>query len=488
VGLNIGRRRLLKYGALLSIGAGAAYLGYAYLPKYDQNTTSTLSSIRTSVADSSTHGQFLEWLASVSKPYSGRSLSVALEAEASTFALQSIDNDFFNVTGINAQFNIKPYLYHLADIQFMAATASPSYDAFDADYQDIASFKDHVLSPTDLADKYPDLTYSQFTQNDFQDEAWALTANYPPPTSGAAPSQSNKTLFIPFVMDVMIRYYRKDSFESAGIAALPVTWDDYYSAVKAVDKTTLTQFGTVNQAGTYVSVVFEFLNHLSSFGGKLWNYDGQRLTSALDSPEALAALENFVRFKPYSDPASPYYTWDDVINDIDHGYAATAIEFDSFDYFVQSPYRSTVVGKVGYLQNPSGPKGSFSTFGGSGIGISRYAKNPEAAWLWLQWATSVGVQETIFLSPFHGYPSRKAVFDEPQVKQALSKDEHSAQRVAKSVWDSNQVTSLLTFPKWLKVLDPLDLHLSNAMSGVETPQIALAAAQEKIAKLGDLTF
>jgi len=488
--LNPGKRRLLKYGALLSVGAGAAYLGYSILPRTDQKTS--IASVSTSSVGtvSSSHGQFLDWLTSVSKPYSGRSVKIGLEAEATPYALQSVDTEFFNATGINAQYNIKPYLFHLGDIQLMVATASPSYDVFDADYQDIASFKDHILSPTDLADRYPELTYSGFNSRDFQDQAWKLTASYPQPISGAGASSSSngKILFVPFNMDLMIQYYRKDAYEAAGVNALPVTWDDYYVAVKAVDKTTLTQFGTVNQAGTYVSVVFEFLNHLASFGGKLWNFDGQKLTSALDSPEALAALENFVRFKPYSDPSSPYYTWDDVVNDIGRSYAATAIEFDSFDYYVRSPYRSTVVGKVGYHQNPSGSAGSFSTFGGSGLGISRYARNPEAAWLWMQWATSMGTQVATFMSDFHAYPSRKAAFDDPQVKQALMKDNYAAQRVSKSVWDANQVTSLVAFPKWLKVLDPLDLHLSNAMAGSETAEAALAAAQAQISKSGDLTF
>jgi multiple sugar transport system substrate-binding protein len=411
-----------------------------------------------------------------------------LQSETSPFALQAIDGEFFNATGINAQYNIKPYLYHLADIQLQAATGSSSYDAFDADYQDVSSFKDYILSPTDLAEKYADLTYSGFTASDFQDKAWGLTANYPPGDYARSASAGKKILFVPFDMDVMIRFYRRDVFEAVGITTLPLTWEEYFADVKAIHKSTLAQFGTVNQAGTYVSVVFEFLNHLSSFGGKLWNYDGEKLTSALDSPEALAALENYVKFGPYSDPSSPYYLWDDVAHDIERGYAGTAIEFNSFDYFVSNPYRSTVVGKVGYQQNPSGSAGSFSTFGGSGLGISRFARNPEAAWLWLQWATSASVQETMLLSSFRAFPSRKAVFDGSAVKVAMLTEEYAAQEVTKSVWDGHQVTSLVSFPKWWKVLDPLDFHLSKAMAGAETPKAALASAQAQIATWGELTF
>jgi len=150
-----------------------------------------------------------------------------------------MDTEFFDATGINAQYNIKPYFYHLADIQIMVATASTAYDAFDTDYQDIGSFKDHILSPTDLAERYPDLTYSKFNPNAFQDQAWGLTANYPPGgfrTGSSSPSQ--KVLFVPFNMDIMVQFYRKDVFESAGITNLPVTWDEYFADVKADRKST----------------------------------------------------------------------------------------------------------------------------------------------------------------------------------------------------------------------------------------------------------
>ena len=372
----------------------------------------------------------------------------------------------------------------------MVRTASPTYDVFDTDYQDVYSFKDHVLSPTDLAEKYPDLTYSKFSADDFQKTAWSLLASYPPLglTAPNVGSTTGGTLFIPFDMDVMINYYRKDVFSSAGITSAPVTWDEYFDNVKAFNNNPLIQFGTVNQAAPNVAVVFEFLNHLTSFGGKLWSYDGEQLTSALDSPEALAALENYVRFNPYSEPSSPYNTWDDVTMYLEHGYVGTALQFNSFEYFMNDKYRSTVVGKIGYNQNPAGKAGSFSTFGGSGLGVSRYSRNPEAAWLWLQWATSLGAQEAMFLSSFHAFPSRFAVFDEPTVKNALLTDGYSAPLVAKRVWDTNQATALIAFPKWAQILNPLSFHLSRAMSLAETPGQALSGAQTQIASWGKLTF
>jgi multiple sugar transport system substrate-binding protein len=430
-------------------------------------------------------------LSSVSKPYSGQSIKVALEYEPTPLGLQAIDSHFFDATGINAQYEIKPYLLHLGDITLVARLASPAYDAYDCDYQDVSSFKDHILSPTDLAEKYPDLTFSSFNPQDFQKRAWSLLATYPPTGVegiNVSPAASAKTLFVPFNMDVMIQFYRRDAFQSAGITSPPMTWDEYFKDIKAVNNTPQARFGTANQAGPFVSVVFEFLNHLSSSGGKLWNYDGHQLTSALDSPEALEGLQNYVKSVPYSDPGSPTFTWDEVNVDLEHGLVATATQFNSFEYFVDDPYRSTVVGNVGFSQNPAGKAGSFSTYGGSGIGVSRYSQHPEAAWLWLQWATSLGTQETLFLNQFRAFPSRLAVFDQSNVRAALATDRFEASRVANGVWNGDRVTTLVPFPKWTNVLDSLSYHLTNAMSLAETPQTALSGALSKIAGWGTLTF
>src|SRR2546425_11657264 len=104
--LKIGRRRFIEYGAILSLGAGAAYLGYSQLSKgiSSPSLTSTATSAGTSTDSanlSPAYSQFLAWLASVSKPYTGRTIDVSLQYEPTPLAIQAIDPQFFNATGIN---------------------------------------------------------------------------------------------------------------------------------------------------------------------------------------------------------------------------------------------------------------------------------------------------------------------------------------------------------------------------------------------------
>lgn len=488
---GITRRRFLKYLGSAAGLAFAAGIGY-YFSSFNQISKSVSTIISTSSYTPEGnlpehYKEFLQWLASVSKPYSGATLNISMEAEATPRALQKRDPDFFKASGINVQYDLKPYTLHLSDISLMTRTQSPTYDIYSVDNQDIAFFKDHILSPDDLADKYRDLTFEPIRGDDFFPLPWALTATYPPSSLLGLSSNKSKTLFLPLDMPVMIQFYRKDIYDSLGIKPAS-TWEEYYENMRAISSSKRIPFPTVAQASVSVSSVFEYLNHLASFGGRLWDFDGQQLIPLIDSDEAIAALENYVGLARYSDPASFTYSWQDVTTDLSRAIASTAIQWDDYAYWMDDPLRSLVPNTFGYSQNPSGARGAFSTYGGAGIGISLYSKNPEAAWLWLQWATALGTQEMTFLDTFRSFPTRKAVLNESMIREALSKDQYRALRITEQVWNSGKVVSLLSFPKWWHILDILSTHINNAWIGNETPKQALSKAREQIDSWGKLTF
>ena len=176
------RRRFLKYVAALGGAAGITALGYDYFSNRSQgvSTTSTTASYVPPANSTPDYSDFLKWLASVSKPYAGKSLKIALEYEFTPLAIQSLDLDFFNATGIVNSYDLLPYALHLYAINFMASTHASTYDVYSVDYQDVGSFKDNILSPDVLADRYPDLTYEKINSNDFYGVPWSYLATYPP--------------------------------------------------------------------------------------------------------------------------------------------------------------------------------------------------------------------------------------------------------------------------------------------------------------------
>jgi multiple sugar transport system substrate-binding protein len=487
---ELSRRKLLKYLAVGGLSAAiAGGIGYEVLQSSSAGKGSTTQAITGTYSPPSNatpeYSQFMTWLASASRPYAGEVLDISLEYEFSPLALQRIDPDFFNATGITNQYDLKPYYLHLADVTQMVRTSAPSYDLFSADVQDIASFKDYIISPTDLAEKYPDLTYEKLNSSNFQDLAWNYVANYPPlpyQTSGS----SENVLFIPNNMATMIQFNRRDLYTASGLS--PATnWTDYVNDAKTFMKSKAT-FGTVNEAAPNISIVVEFLNFLSSYGGSYWNVNGGNITSALNTESATAALSLYVTLRQFSDPTSYTYTWDEITSDLLRGIGASAIQIGGYAATLDDPSRSTVAGNIGYSLVPAGPKGSFSVYDGDGLGISKFSKHPEAAWLWLQWATALGTQEMNVLGFYHAFPSRKAVFSNSLVQENLSTDQYRSVNTTKEVWDSGNLATLLPFPQWPNLLSKIAGSLNSAWTGIATPADALSSAVQGTESIGSLTF
>jgi multiple sugar transport system substrate-binding protein len=94
---------------------------------------------------------------------------------------------------------------------------------------------------------------------------------------------------------------------------------------------------------------------------------------------------------------------------------------ENYTYIEDKPY-SKVYGKVGYTILPYGDVRSANIYGGSGIGINKYATAEEkkAAWLYIAWATSKDMQLKVLKHAEGGdLPTRKSAYEDPEIKSQL---------------------------------------------------------------------
>ncbi|HUI00102.1 MAG TPA: substrate-binding domain-containing protein [Nitrososphaerales archaeon] len=490
------RRQFLRAAAILGGGAMiAGGLDYILAPP-TAVTTPTSSSVVTS--GSSSTGQlpsfskdytdFLEWLGTASKSLAGKRLNISLESEFMPLAIQQRDTDFASVTNITDGYNLEPYSLQLAAVQLMTSTQSPTYDVFSVDNQNLGVFNQSMVSPFDLASRYPELTYPNQNYEDFLPILWNNVATYPPAPSGAQGGNSASNVFmLPFDTPVMIFFYRKDIYDGLGIDP-PSTWDEYFEDAKMLTGSQEVQFGAVSEASPTISVVYEFTVHLASFGASLWEVDGNQISPVMDSDNAVAALENFVRFQPYSDVSSSNYSWPDIFTSLERGFSACGLLWHDYTDWLNDPQRSVEAGKFGFTAPPAGPKGTFSTFGGAGVGLSKYSNNPEAAWLWLQWATAAGTEEALLLDTYHILPGRQSAINSAEVQGVIKQSSYAASMLAYNLYNSRNVVALVGFPQWFKALDIISQHLNSAWLQQETPRDAMTTAKQEIESLGQLTF
>jgi ABC-type glycerol-3-phosphate transport system substrate-binding protein len=451
------------------------------------SSTSTSSSLLSTLPD---YQEFLSWLQSVSGPYRGKTLDISLEAEFGPYATQLIDDDFLNASGIRDQYNIVPYALQLDDISLMASTQSDTYDCYSLDVENLGVFPTLPISPYTLAETYPDLTYPELDFDDFYRFSWDRIATYPPdlsiPPGPGGDSASNVTV-LPFDTPTLVLFYREDIFQELELTP-PATWDDHFANCQAIQKSGKTPFGSVSMAGVTVSVIYEYQAHLASFGGSLWEVDGNTITPTINTDTALAALEDYVRFSPLSDPASITFNWDNVYSSLAYEAAGCGLLFDGYAQWLSDPQRSNVSGLMAYAMNPAGPEGSFHPYAGSGVGVSKYTQKPEMAWLWIQWATSKGAQEAKLLGEYHNFPTRSSVSQVPEIESLFQSNSLGPADLVSQIWQQGSLTTLLGFPQWLTAAVIIAGDLSSAFKGSLTPAAALADAQTRIENLGTLTF
>jgi ABC-type glycerol-3-phosphate transport system substrate-binding protein len=278
---------------------------------------------------------------------------------------------------------------------------------------------------------------------------------------------------------LMIRFYRTDVYSKLQLTQ-PTTWDEYFDQVKVVGAST-NIFGCVSQASITTPIFHEFTNHLYSFGGRLWDINGESITPTVNDPKNVQALENFARFYPYTAPSSITNTWDDCVQAMAHGQAANAITFEDFAVLIDDPLRSIEQGNMAYSVNPSGPSGSFSTYIGDGIGVSRFSKNPKAAWLWLQWATATGTQMMLVANPLTRYvPSRKSAANSQFVQDLIGTPTYDPVRLSQQLLASGQIGHTPAFKGSDSAAGTIANQLFNAYTGASTAQAALDAAQAQL--------
>jgi ABC-type glycerol-3-phosphate transport system substrate-binding protein len=485
------RRDFLKAGAILGAGAAAAAAAYVTLtPRRtnDGNLVSTTGSNSSSNAGidnrlndpavPSEYKEFLTWLRSVSGPYKGTKVEVNLQDEPDYRALQNLDVDFFSASGINSQYDLEPYVINLEKTRLAVQTASPAIDIIEFDAIDIPTFEQNLVPPKVLADKYPNITYPGLNLDDFEQTPIDLIATYPPILPGTS-TPPGEVFCLPFNTPVMIRFYRTDVYGKLQLPQ-PVTWDDYFDQVQKIGSVS-NLYGCVSQASTTTPIFHEFTNHIYSFGGQLWEINGGSITPTINSSANVAALENFARFYPYTFPSSVTFTWDDCVGTMAHGQAANAITFEDVSAVISDPLRSIEQNNMGYSANPAGPSGAYSTYIGDGIGVSKFSKSAEAAWLWLQWATATGTQMMLVADNLTRYvPSRGSAANSSFVQEILAAPMYEPVRLTQQILASGKIGHVPTFKGSTNAAGTIAAQVFKAYTGASTAQAALDAAQAQL--------
>jgi multiple sugar transport system substrate-binding protein len=396
----------------------------------------------------------------------GNQLSIAIVSGVEGDALKQAAREYEQQTGAEIQIAEFPYddLFAKELVDLSARTGA--YDLIMLDDPWFPRFATEEL----LADLSP--LYQSRSQagpgDDFIPSSLALCRH---------PYETGTLYALPYVGNSQLFFYRTDLFEKHNLEE-PATWDAVLAAAKTIYEREQAGapgggrvYGYVMRAARGNSSVADFLPLFWGFGAEMFDADGQ---PTLNSPEAVAALRFMVELGRYAPPGYGSFNATEVSAHLLQGTAAQSINWPAWISAFADPEKSKVMGKMTFATMPGATSAGRAEIGNWLIGIPRGAKNREAAFDFLLWATGA---EQMKKSALRGNPpTRRSVFTD-------------ADLLAKFPSYPAQLRSLETSkprprtPLWSEIENAFGIFLSQAASGELTPEDAMDQANREIAKI-----
>lgn len=201
-------------------------------------------------------------------------------------------------------------------------------------------------------------------------------------------------------MQTDLIYYRSDVLEEAGLE-VPATFDEWLAAAEAVHDPGNDFYGVALRGNGY-QITTPYSAFLYGNCGTWLDSDGN---ANVNSPEAVKAFVLYRDFGQLGPPGIVNFDWQVPAQQFAQGKVFMFLDINLFVPTLEDPEQSAVVGNVGYAPVPEGDCGRSPFIGGWGWGINPFSENKEAAWYFIQWATSAEINLEMKLD---GWPSPRA--------------------------------------------------------------------------------
>ncbi len=228
---------------------------------------------------------------------------------------------------------------------------------------------------------------------------------------------TNKNYCLPYQFTITNVFYNKDAFERAGIT--PPTVDDPWTLEEYRENAQILQEkGGVKYGMAMDNSRARYDNVMYMFGGSMVEKNGDSFSVAINSPEAIAALDMFVE---WNNSVMPKAIWAGGTTDNPGDYFQNG---DVGIYFSGTWNYNTFYQNIdgfewGVMPSPVGPEGRSAILGGAGLAIPAEAGNKELAIEFIQWFYGNPENFQYFLDRDKGLSSLKNVSYSPEDPQVV---------------------------------------------------------------------
>jgi len=336
------------------------------------------------------------------KPFQGKKLSIATANHPWGDAIKELIPQFEEETGmkVDVQSYFEDQLSQKLTVQFTSGSATPDVFMYSPLQHAKQFYNNGWLQPLDeYVTKNADYDFEDFSK-----------------ASVSTNTIDGKIVGIPTITEQHILYYRKDLLEEANIA-VPKTMDELLAAAKALHDPSKEMYG-FSARGQRSALVSQISSFMYSEGGEFMR-DGKAF---LNSPESVKGMDTYATLlRDFGPPGVLNMSWPQAIGVFAQGKSAFFADVNSIYLNAADPEKSTIADQIGYAVFPAGDAGSQPfNIASWGIAMNAKAADKDAAWAFIEWATS---KEIMLETQKLGNPgSRLSVWASPEGTVAFPKE------------------------------------------------------------------
>jgi len=225
---------------------------------------------------------------------------------------------------------------------------------------------------------------------------------------------------IPVLAESYLLAYRKDIFDQYKIK-VPTSMEEMAEAARLVKKSAGIDGIVARGIPAASTIATGFISGIKSYGDGKWHELDANLNPAFHDPRSVKFTQMWVDMVRESGPANwANTTWYETMESFAAGQAGMVADADFFAATYEDPKKSKVAGKVGYALIPPGPGAvTYSGLWTWALGMSKATKSKEAAWYFIQWATSPRTLLNATVEYRNYNPSRASVTNNAQVQNIM---------------------------------------------------------------------
>lgn len=283
---------------------------------------------------------------------------------------------------------------------------------------------------------------------------------------------------LPMFVETGLMAYRTDLIDTP-----PATWEETKNTAAEVhsDETAGIVMRTSPGQGFNMFVLPMITR---AYGGKFFADFPGDMSAVVDSPENLQGLDLYTAMLTESGPSGvSNINYPEAVALMQAGGAAMFIDGTSNVVPTLDPETSSVADKIGLAPVPEGPAGRSPAIAVHGLGIPASSSKADAAYRFIEWATSEDVQAQIAINESYPDFTRPAVGEHQDVADKYAAINPDLIQLRSASLSDTIPNYRPLIPQWPEIGAAIGDNVNSALNGIITNAEALKNAQAEVQEI-----